>query len=202
MLVASKIAGYEQEIERENYIEAAASYYKIGFESLRKLVISELIKGAPGSEAVKKQTAAEKSSDRAAKEKKAQRLLLCWMADYPKFINTIKEYLTPDDFKGEPDRTIAQYLMGQEGNAKIDLPALSDKMEDAEERRVTAMIFQTGLSDLPEEELKRAMKEALKKVLEQSITGADQSKSSLDDTLRVIERKRQLQKIDRLQIEL
>ena len=42
---AEKIAGFELEIERENYIEAVAGAYQISFEGMRKMVMNCLMQG-------------------------------------------------------------------------------------------------------------------------------------------------------------
>lgn len=38
--IAKKLCGFSEEVERENYIQAVADKYGIGFENLRKLVRS------------------------------------------------------------------------------------------------------------------------------------------------------------------
>lgn len=45
--VASRLVEFETEIERENYIEAVAAKYQVGFENLRKLVNRAAMKGMP-----------------------------------------------------------------------------------------------------------------------------------------------------------
>lgn len=45
--VAAKIAEFELEIERENYIEAVVEKYQISFDGMRKMVMNCLMQGVP-----------------------------------------------------------------------------------------------------------------------------------------------------------
>ena len=45
--VASRIAEFELELERENYIEAVAGRFQISFEGMRKMVLNVLMQGVP-----------------------------------------------------------------------------------------------------------------------------------------------------------
>ena len=203
---ARRIASFEQEIERENYIQAAAERYQVGFSGLRSMVMAELMKGTPVSDreiktedSVRK-TSAQKKDERS---RKAQRMLLTWIAEYPKFYQTVKMYLTPDDFLGEPDHTIAMQLFEQAENRQINPAAIVDLMEDPDYMRTTSEIFHSGIPDLNEEDQKKAMREALKKVLELSLSNAETSQGTdLAAFQKMIERKKILQRIDKLQIDL
>ena len=74
--VAAKIAEFELEIERENYIEAVAEKYQISFDGMRKMVMNCLMQGVP----LRAKTAsAERRQVRPEKEDgilKSMRLLL------------------------------------------------------------------------------------------------------------------------------
>ena len=63
---AEKIAGFELEIERENYIEAVAGAYQISFEGMRKMVMNCLMQGVPSRREprpVKRQEQKEKTAE-------------------------------------------------------------------------------------------------------------------------------------------
>ena len=81
--IAKKLCGFEMEVERENYLEAVADKYHIGFDNLRKLVGSYaaqtgLVKPVerPKSGVTKKNTPEENG-------RRVQRMLLTWITDMP-----------------------------------------------------------------------------------------------------------------------
>ena len=51
--IARKLCGFSEEVERENYIEAAADRYHIGFENLRRLVGSYAAKTGLAKETIR-----------------------------------------------------------------------------------------------------------------------------------------------------
>ena len=87
--VAAKIAEFELEIERENYIEAVAEKYQISFDGMRKMVMNCLMQGVP----LRAKTAsAERRQVRPEKEDgilKSMRLLLTWLSEYPGLYKTV-----------------------------------------------------------------------------------------------------------------
>ena len=97
----------------KNYIEAIAVQYGVGFESLRKMVNQLAMKGyVPKAETDKRQ---RKTPEKGEGIKKAQRLLLTCLMEYPDLFGTVKQYVTPEDFTEELSRTVAQMLLRTAG---------------------------------------------------------------------------------------
>ena len=87
---------FSEELERDNYIEAIADKYGMGFENLRKLVYHFGTQGLTGSEPRQK-----KSREKPQKEdgmKQSQRLLLTWLIEDTRLFELIEEYLGAEDF--------------------------------------------------------------------------------------------------------
>ena len=99
--VAQKILNFEEELERENYIEAVAAKYQIGFEQLRSVVRSE---GTRGGLTRERERTPLKSgvNDRKKKEdgmKQSQRLFLTWLIEDERLFDLTEGYISPDDLQ-------------------------------------------------------------------------------------------------------
>ena len=199
---ARKIADFEQEIERENYIEAVAEKYQISFEGLRKMVMSHLLKGVP----VRTQTAA-RSRTELSREKdtgilKSQRLMLTWLAEYPQLYPQISAYVTPEDFSDEVYRSVAQMLYEQLAQGAPNPAKITSQFDDPEQQRKIAQIFNTEVRVETPEEMKKAIRESMRKIVE---NGIEQRSAALDPgdmagLQAIIAAKRKLSEIGKLHI--
>ena len=107
--VARKLVEFEQELERNNYIEAVARRYGIGYEDLRKLVNHYGLSGY-GQDGGKNRmqiretlAAREAKKGDTAKEDAvltSQKLLLTWLIDDVTLFGKIKPFIGPDRFQG------------------------------------------------------------------------------------------------------
>ena len=200
--VSKKIAGFEMEVERENYIEAIAGQYHTSFEGLRKMVLRYLMQGEmPSRPEVFR---SRKNSTRDDGIKKSQRMLLTWLTEYQGFYQTVKSYIRPEDFTTDFYREVAGLLFEQLENGQLEPAKIIDHFMDQEEQREAAELFHTEVPVESEAELKKAMKETVKKVME---AGLEQRNARLDTTdmaalQQMLEAKRRLQNLDRLEISL
>ena len=78
---AKKLMVFDQELERENYIEAVASRYGVGFDALRKLVNRMAMKNVPIPKTPVKIRQARQEKDEGVV--KSQKLMLTWLIEYP-----------------------------------------------------------------------------------------------------------------------
>jgi DNA primase len=175
---ARKIAEFELEIERENYIEAVAGRYQISFEGLRKMVQNCLLQGVP----VRKQPV--RLTGKAAAEKdngiqKSERLLLTWLVEYPKLFPQISAYVTPEDFSDELYRSVARMLYEQLSQGAPNPARITSQFDEPEQQRQIAQIFNTEVRVETPEETKKAIRESMQKVMEQ---GIEQRAAAMDPT--------------------
>lgn len=163
--LAKKLCGFEEEVERENYLRAMAEKYYIDAGALRRMVasygqnVTEEKKPLPvrnfqrsGAAGGKKEEAAERP----------QRLLLTWFSDYPGLYAQAKNYISPDDFSEGICRQAAQALFeelekGKQGSASV----ISQFTQESEQQQIVDMLntrvrgLETG------EEKEKAFKDAL-----------------------------------------
>lgn len=91
--IAKKLCEFEVDVERENYIEAIAEKYHIGFENLRKLVNSYAAKNGMVQPAQKPKSGLNKKNSQEDNGKRVQKLLLTWITDYPEVLPKITRLL-------------------------------------------------------------------------------------------------------------
>lgn len=141
--VAAKIAEFELEIERENYIEAVAEKYQISFDGMRKMVMNCLMQGVP----LRAKTAsAERRQVRLEKEDgilKSMRLLLTWLSEYPGLYKTVSAYVKPEDFTDELYKEVAEMLYEQLEKGELNPARIINHFTDPQQQRTAAQIFNT-----------------------------------------------------------
>lgn len=199
--VASRIAGFELEIERENYIEAVTGRYQISFEGLRKMVMNVLMQGV----SVRKQPV--RTQNRPEKDdgiRKSQRLILTWLCEYPGLYRTVSQYIRPEDFSDELYNKVASMLFEQLEKNELNPARIMNEFIDTEQQRTVAQIFNTEVPVETPEDQQKAIKDTVRKVMEH---GIGQRTASLDPTdiaglQKLIDAKRRLQELGRLHISL
>lgn len=147
--IAKKLCGFSEEVERENYIEAVADKYNIGFANLRKLVTAYAAKEGLVSPLVRpKSGIAEKKNTPEENMKKSQRLLITWITDDVKVFSKIVKYIKPEDFTEELYRKVADKLFAGLERGELNPAAIISLFTDEEEQREVASLFNTKLVEL------------------------------------------------------
>ena len=146
--IAKKLCAFEDDVERENYLEAIAGQYHIGFESLRKLVYSYA--GQTGlAKPVERPKSGIQAKDKPEdKGKKAQRLLITWIADEPEVFQKITRYISPEDFTDELYQRVADRLFRDMSQGNYNPAGVISMFSDEEEQRQAAELFNTTLPEL------------------------------------------------------
>lgn len=201
---AKRLMGFEDELERNNYIEAVAKSYRVSEESLQKLVTKTAI-----SEGMAKPAARPKQAG-GVKPKEdgilvSQKILLTWMIEDVKLFGTIKRYISPEDFTEELYRTVADLLYEQYEAGELNPAKILNHFTAEEEHREAASLFHTKIRELStREEQEQALKETILRVKGHSI---DYRTMHLDPTdmaglQRLMEEKRKLDDIKKLHISI
>lgn len=168
--VAKKLAQFEEEIERENYLQAAAEKYYIGFEQLRRLVNTYLEKEQWTREGPKRKSGMDKRKETQNSRSQSQKLLLTWMMEEPTIYPVIKSYIGPEDFTENIYKTVAKQLFDQLEEGDINPGAIMSHFEGEEEQREVASMFHTHLEELNSKtEREKALKDLLIKVKKYSL---------------------------------
>ena len=155
--IARKLCGFSEEVERENYIEAAADRYHIGFENLRRLVGSYAAKTGLAKETIRPKSGVKPKNTPEDGAKKAQRLLITWLSEEPGLYRKIKKYISPGDFTTDLYRQVAEKLFAELEGEAPNPAALVSQFTEEEQQREVAALFHTRLV-LPGQEKKEREK--------------------------------------------
>jgi DNA primase len=146
--IAKKLCGFEEDVERENYIQSVAEKYHIGFDNLRKLVGSYAARTGLVQPVMRPKSTAARKDTPEENAKKSQRLLLTWIAEEPALYEKIKPYIQADDFTDELYRNVADRLFGDLEQGRFNPAAIISNFAEEEEQRKVAEIFNTKLAEL------------------------------------------------------
>ena len=160
--VAKKLCEFPEEVERENYLEAVAEKYHIGFESLRKLVASTAASSGLARPVERPKSGIQKKNTPEDNVKKTQRLLLTWLAEEPQIYPKIAAFLSAEDFTEELYRKVADRLFENLSRGEVNAAAIISMFPEEEEQREAAAIFNTSLV---EPETKKEKEKALHDIL-------------------------------------
>ena len=146
--IAKKLCGFSEEVERENYIEAVAEKYHIGFENLRKLVLSYAAQTGLATPAVRPKSGIQSKEPAEEKKKKPQKLLLTWIVEEPKVYEKIKKYISPEDFTEDLYKKVAEKLFADLESGTMNPASIVSMFTDEEEQREVAALFNTKLVEI------------------------------------------------------
>lgn len=202
--VAGKLGEFEEQIERDNYTEAAAKSYKVAFDDLKKLVAKTAIEKGLASPAKKlKQTS--NIQEKEDGNLKSQKILLTWMIEDINVFSQVKTYIRPEDFTGDLYKEVAELLYEQYEQGELNPARILNHFTDEEKHREAASLFHTKIRELTtKEEQEKALKETVIRVKNHSINEAGRALNPTDikGLQRLMEAKKDLQKLYQIQISI
>lgn len=202
---AKRLGEFEEEIERNNYIEAVAEKYRVGYDNLRKLVAKIAIKTGLAKPAEKPRQTVDKNRGKEDGNIQSQKILLTWLIENERVFAQIKKYITPMDFTKELYQEVAGLLYDQYEAGELSPAKVMNHFTDEEEHREVASLFHTRIQKLhTKEEQEKALKETIIRVKNNSV---DHATKMLDPTdimglQRLMEAKRSLQDLQKLHISI
>ena len=203
--VAKRLCTFEEEIERNNYIEAVAEAYHIGYENLRKLVAATAVKTGLATPSVKPKQAAKKETQREDGNITSQKALITWLLEDEKIFRQIQNYITPKDFTEELYTTVAELLYEQYEEGELNPAKIMNHFTDEEEHREVASLFHTKIKELTtKSEQEKALKETIIRVKHHSIEHATKmlEPTDIQGLQKLMEAKRELQSLQKLHISI
>lgn len=203
--VARRLCNFEEEIERENYIEAVAQTYHIGYDNLRKLVTKMAVQSGLATPAVKPKQAVGKEKIREDGNLRSQKILLTWLLEDEKIFRQIQKYISSQDFTEELYATVAKILYEQYENGEVNPAKIMNHFTDEEEHREVASLFHTKIKELTtKQEQEKALKETIIRVKNNSIECATKMLDPTDivGLQKLMNAKRELQDLQKLHISI
>lgn len=211
--MADRVLEFEEEIERNNYMQAICAKYGLSMESFNQLVVHEAAKSVKDRFASNIETPAKEIDDKPKKERmtakngmlQSERLLLSWLATDSKVYTLLKEHVSEKDFGDGINHEIAEFIFSARAEGKEPEPAaLIDKYPDPEEQKEVARIFHTEEALKVDSDRERAIKETLVKIKKASIERENASLDPNDPSLfkKKMDDRKYLEELKNIQINL
>ena len=159
--IAARLLDFEEELERNNYIEAIARKYGVGMEELKKMVNQLAMKGTAAQNYRRPREVRRKEGTRESGVEKSQRLMLTWMVSYPQIFSVVEEFLSPEDFTTPLYHRVAKMLFQQARGEGINPAKLLNQFMDSQEQSEVASLFNATLHLESPKEQKKALTDTM-----------------------------------------
>lgn len=203
---AKRLLVFQEELERNIYVEAIANKFHIGFDNLKRLV------NQYGSQmTVSKYTELEPKTAREPKKnkseeglKQSQKILLTWLIDDVRLFEKIKGIILPSDFTLDLYKQAASMLFEQYEKDGTVIPAkIINYFESAEEQKEIASLFNTEIQvEMSALERQKAFEEIVLKIKKHSLDEQTNQAIEQNDIARLQEIIRKQHDLQKLHISL
>ncbi len=202
---ARRLTEFEEEIERNNYIEAVAEAYHVGIGDLKNLVGKVAVQAGLAVPAKRPKQTNQQHGGKEDGIVKSQKILLTWLIEDESVFRQIRPYIAPSDFSEGIYRTVAELLYEQYEAGEVNPARIMNHFADEEEHRDVAGLFHTRIRELTSaKEQEKALKETVLRVKNHSI---EEAAKQLDPTdmpglQKLMDVKREMQDIQKLHISI
>ena len=204
--IAQKLLGFSEELERNNYIEAVAEKYQIGFDNLRKLVNNLAVKGGLVREHTPLKSGINENKKKEDGMKQSQKLLLTWLIEDTRLFGVIKGLVTAEDFTEELYHRVATELFAQfEADGSVNPAQIISRFPEADEQKEIAGLFNARIHEIENKnDREKALKETIIRIKQNSIDyrTRNNNPTNLAAMMKIVEDKRALEKLEKLHISI
>ena len=204
--IARKLLGFSEELERNNYIEAVAEKYQIGFYNLRKLVNNLAVKGGLVREHTPLKSGINENKKKEDGMKQSQKLLLTWLIEDTRLFGAIKGLITAEDFTEELYHRVATELFAQyEADGSVNPAQIISRFPEADEQKEIAGLFNARIHEIENKnDREKALKETIIRIKQNSIDYRTRNNNPTDlaAMMKIVEDKRALEKLEKLHISI
>ena len=198
--VAQRLLEFEQELERNNYIEAIARKYGIAFTDLQKLV------NRYGLTLPERQTMREErpavSRDKDSEQYPeallaAQKLLLTWLVNDVTLLKKIKPWLDWEDFVHPVYRTVGRAVYESiETTGQIVPGQIINLFQEKEEQKLVAGIFNSVIAGIEDKNAReKALTETVIRIKKYHLEELTRHTQDLGELQKIIRMKSDLQNL-------
>lgn len=204
--IAKKLLAFEEELERNNYIQAVAEKYMIAFEDLRRLVNNLAIKGGIVKTPAKLKSGINENKKKEDGMKQSQKLLLTWLIEDTRLFGKIQGLITPEDFTSELYKKVALMLFEQyEKEHEVNPAKIISAFSQEEDQREIAELFNARIHKVEtHSDMEKALKETIIRIKQNSINYRSNNLEPTDfnGLMKVVEDKRALEQLEKLHISI
>ncbi|MCX4326319.1 MAG: DNA primase [Lachnospiraceae bacterium] len=202
--IAKILLGFEDKVQRENYLEAAAAKYSLRRDDLKSLVVryGTSMAGNTGAAIIQRDARAKnKKEDQGINY--SYKLLLSLIIERPGLYKQIKDIVHAGDYFGEPYSEVARMLYRQLDAGEVVPARIINHFSEADVQNTVADMFQTGFAaELGDGELEKALNELVVRIKEYSIDKRTRELTDMNELKSLIQEKKALQTPAKLHIYL
>lgn len=202
---AKRLLQFGEEIERNNYIEAIAQKYGMGFENLRKLVNHF---GTQAGLVSNREVLKKERREKPKKEdgmRQSQKLLLTWLIEYTELFAQLEPWIGPEDFTEDIYKKAAEILFEQyHTDGKVN-PAQIVSLFAEEEQREIAALFNARVEKVEtKSDREKAIRETALRIKQNSIAHRSKNLEPTDmaGLQKIISDKKQLESLEKVHISI
>ena len=204
--IARKLLGFPEELERNNYIEAVAAKYQIGFDNLRRLVNQLGNKAGIVKEQTPLKSGIHENKKKEDGMKQSQKLLLTWLIEHTGLFQIIRPFVTPEDFTEDLYRRVAEVLFAQfEEDGSVNPAKIISMFDNEEEQREVAGLFNAHIHEVEtKSDMEKAVRETIIRIKDNSIKYRSDhlNPTDMQGLMKVVEDKRALEQLEKLHISI
>ena len=196
--LAEKLLTYEQGIERNNYVQAAAKRYHLRYEELLDLVAQtgKRLGGLTRAPAPIQPVRQKKRLEDAGLS--SQQLLITWMSLEEHMFSVVRRYVSPEEFTDPLCQKVAKLLEEQKAKGQFHPAALFQYFtEDEEQKKVSAMLGGALPVMSGREEEEKALQETILRVKQNHIAWQTKHMDPNDMEMlqKIIQKRREIEKL-------
>lgn len=195
--LAKKLAGIQEILERNNYIDATANEYFMSAKELSKLVdrYGTMVTFEQKREEPVPREKVKKEKEDAKKQ--PQKLLLTWYVNKPELFEKLKGYIGPEDFLEPLYHSVAIMLFDQyEQERKVTPAKIISQFPDSEAQAEVASLFNARLTVAPlPKDNEKMLTDIVKKVKSNSIEEEMNRSADIVKWQELIQKKAELQRL-------
>ena len=194
--VAEMLLEFDDEIERENYIDSVCSTFRIPKEGLAKLVRKKGLSYIGKEEKISDEPDRPKKVTKEDAAVQAQRILLAYLIDKNNWFKKVAEVISPEDFVDSFYRSVAEMFWNQMKNGQANPAQIMNHFDDEEEHKKVAELFISPIrTNLGLSEQEKAVNDAVIKIKKAGLEHKAANASDIGQLQNIIKEQRELQKI-------
>lgn len=195
--VAKKCLTFDNEIERNNYMEAFAREYGVRLEDFRKLTAYHSARMVGIDYEKRRQERDQKNKKESGEDgiAQSQGIFLTWLSNHPELFEKTKEIISAEDFVDEPYHQVAVMMYEQFYKDGAVQPAvIISRFQSREEQSLVAGLFNKEIRELTrDEEQRKAVNEVIRSIKRYSLDYRSRHVTDLNELQHLIEEKKRLQ---------
>lgn len=194
---AEKLLEFQEELERNVYLEAVSSKFGIPLESLKKAVRKlALHYTGPKEPEIEEKLQTKKKKPETNGIREAQKILLTWLIEDVSLYRLICDYINPDDFIEPLYHKVAKMLFEQLEQGIVNPAKILNNFIDNEEHREAAELFNTSLrEEMTDKEKEQALNDTVRLVKRNSLDYISKNTTDIQVLQKAMQEKEKLKKL-------